>query len=438
MGRMRIALAGAVAAIAVTASLLGGVFRDSAPAGASSYTARVSAERLQSEFGGGDTAALMRELQETLRANPADVRANATLGLVYQQRARETGDASLYVKSEGVLRRALALDPDDLTATTGLGSLALGRHRFREALLLGRRARSLSPGTARVHGVIGDALVELGRYEDAFAAFDTMARLKPSAASYARVAYGRELIGRPREAIEAMELAVDAAAGRPEAQAWALVELGKLHFGLGELAPAERAYRAALHVFPGYVYALEALARVEAAHGRPEQAIRLAQRAAEALPLPQLVATLGDLYRVTGHERLAREQYAVVAAIDQLQRANGVRTDLESALFRADHAIRPSETVELARAARHARPSIEGDAVLAWTLAQAGRCGEARRYSDRALRLGTRDASKFFHRGMIERCLGDRREARRWFLRALAANPHFSLLWAPIARRYAR
>jgi tetratricopeptide (TPR) repeat protein len=395
----RLALAGAVAAIAATASLLGGALRDAPSAAAA--------------------------------------RPDTAPGLAYLQRARETGDASQYERAEAVFRRVLAREPEDLTATTGLGSVALARHDFRRALGLGRRAVALAPRSAAGHGVVGDALVELGRYDEAFAAFDTMARLKPGVASYSRVAYARELIGRPREAIEAMELAVDAATGSREPQAWALVELGKLHFGLGELDPAERAYRAALRVFPGYVHALEALSRVEAAHGRHERAIRLARRAAEALPLPQLVATLGDLYRVTGRRRLAREQYALVAAIERLQRANGVRTDLETALFRADHGIRLSETVELARAARRDRPSVEGDAVLAWALARAGHCGEALRFSKRALRLGTRDASKAFHRGLIERCLGHRSLARAWFRRALATNPHFSLLWAPLARRYA-
>jgi hypothetical protein len=53
------------------------------------------------------------------------------------------------------------------------------------------------------------------------------------------------------------------------------------------------------------------------------------------------------------------------------------------------------------------------------------------------LRLGTLDATKFFHRGMVERCLGHEGGARTWFRRALSLNPHFSLLWGPVARRYA-
>ncbi|MDQ3894257.1 MAG: tetratricopeptide repeat protein, partial [Actinomycetota bacterium] len=66
-----------------------------------------------------------------------------------------------------------------------------------------------------------------------------------------------------------------------------------------------------------------------------------------------------------------------------------------------------------------------------------GRCGEALRYSKRALRLGTRDSLKLFHRGMIERCLGRDDSARRWFRRALSLNPHFSLVWSTVATRYA-
>ena len=95
------------------------------------------------------------------------------------------------------------------------------------------------------------------------------------------------------------------------------------------------------------------------------------------------------------------------------------------------------QTLALARLAHAERPSIDGDDILAWALARTGHCGPALSFSQRALRLGTRDATKFFHRGMIERCLGNRAAARGWFRRSLALNPHFSFLWTPVARRYA-
>jgi tetratricopeptide (TPR) repeat protein len=123
-----------------------------------------------------------------------------------------------------------------------------------------------------------------------------------------------------------------------------------------------------------------------------------------------------------------------MGAIRKLLAANGVKTDLEIALFQADHGLRLPESLALARSAQRERPSIDGDDVLAWALQRNGRCAEALRYSRHSLRLGTRDALKYFHRGMIERCLGHRREARLWLQRALATNPHFSLIWAPVAR----
>jgi tetratricopeptide (TPR) repeat protein len=435
----RLLLAGTAAATAAAVLLLGGVFRqDGQPAAGAGTVPSRTAETLAGGFSTGDTAGLVRDLQAAVRRAPKNVHELGLLGLAYQQRARETGDPSYYTRSDGVLRRALRIAPRDLIATSGLGSLELSRHRFAQALVLGERARAISPTTARNYGVIGDALVELGRYRQAFAAFDTLARLKPGLTAYARVSYARELNGDIAGARQALQLALDAAIGEPEAIAWTHVQLGKLAFGHGRLAEAEREVREALRGYPGYVYGLDALAQVEAAKGRWTKAIALERQAVERIPLPQFVSYLGDLYRVTGHPKLAAEQYATIGAIERLLNANGVRTDLETALFDADHGIRPARTLALARKAQHARPSIDGDDVLAWALQRNGRCGEALHYSKLALRLGTRDALKFFHRGMIERCLGHDDAARMWFGRALALNPHFSLLWAPTARRYAR
>jgi tetratricopeptide (TPR) repeat protein len=358
-------------------------------------------------------------------------------GNAFAQRARETGDVTYYDKAEAVYRRTLRLAPKDLPATIGLGALALSRHEFRTGLALGRRAVALSPSTARSYGVVGDALVELGRYEQAFETFNEMVSLKPSVSSYARVSYARELLGDIRGAAAAMRYAVDAAAGEPEALAWSQTQLGKLFWSHGRPDAAGREFRAALRIRPAYPSALNGLAQVEAGRGNLARAISLSRSAAEILPLPQYVADLGDLMGASGDRAGARRQYALVAAIARLQRAGGVNVDLESTLFEVDHGVRLARTVAPARIARAERPSIDGDDVLAWALARNGRCGEALRFSERALRLGTLDAPKFFHRGMIERCLGHHAAATLWFGRALALNPHFSAIWAPIAKRYA-
>jgi tetratricopeptide (TPR) repeat protein len=436
--KKRLALAGTVAALAATVSLAGGALRDSAdPAVGPAVAADAAAGRLETGFAAGDTAGLVRSLQAKLRVAPRDARSYTLLGLAYQQRARETGNPVFYSRSGEALRRSLDLRSDDRETLSALGSLALARHDFRGALALGRRAQRLAPFTARHYGVVGDALIELGRYEQAFRAFDRMAALKPSLAAYARVSYARELLGRTRGAEQAMLLALDATAGQREPTAWTRTQLGKLYFSTGRIRAAAGQYRAALRALPGYPYALEALAQAEAARGRGARAIALARRAAETVPLPQFVATAGDLYRTVGRRSEARAQYALIGAIERLLRANGVRTDLETALFNVDHGLRLRESLAVANRAHAQRPSIEADGVLAWALARNGRCGEALHFSKRALRLGTLDASKFFQRGMIERCLGHHGAAKAWFRRALATNPHFSLIWAAAARRYA-
>src|SRR4029079_19494905 len=181
----------------------------------------------------------------------------------------------------------------------------------------------LSPSTARGYGVVGDALVELGRYREAFSTFNTMVSLKPSLASYARVSYARELLGDVRGAAAAMQLAIGAAVAQPEALAWSDTQLGKLYWSHGKLRLAERQYRRALQVRPGYLYALDALAQVQAARGNLQPAVALEQRAVDGIPLPQFVGALGDEYLLLGERGEARRQYALIGAIQRLLRANG-------------------------------------------------------------------------------------------------------------------
>ncbi|HEV2712578.1 MAG TPA: tetratricopeptide repeat protein, partial [Gaiellaceae bacterium] len=67
-----------------------------------------------------------------------------------------------------------------------------------------------------------------------------------------------------------------------------------------------------------------------------------------------------------------------------------------------------------------------------WALVRNRRCKEAIPYSNRALRFP--DGHRYFHRAMIERCLGRDSAAQRLFRKALKTDPHFSPLWARFAR----
>ncbi len=185
----------------------------------------------------GSLDGAIASLQQRLREIPDDWRGFAQLGLAYVAQARVTADPSWYPKAEGVLRRSLRLHPDEnVDGALGIGALDLARHDFATALREGRRASELDPYSADAYGVIGDALLELGRYDRAFEAFQTMVDTRPDLASYARVAYARELVGDISGAERAMRMALDAA-GTPSDAAWTAYQLGELAFGSGGVGP---------------------------------------------------------------------------------------------------------------------------------------------------------------------------------------------------------
>jgi Flp pilus assembly protein TadD len=146
------------------------------------------------------------------------------------------------------------------------------------------------------------------------------------------------------------------------------------------------------------------------------------------------VAELGDVYTAAGKDDLAAQQYALVEAIGELYRANGISTDLQLAVFFADHDLRTTEALQAARTVYAEQPdSIYAADARAWTLYKAGRPEEALPFAREALRLSTADASLWYHTGMIYAALGDDASARTHLERAFEINPHFSTLQAPIA-----
>lgn len=435
----RVALAAAAAAALVTGALNVRPWFD--PSGGA--IAPVTSSAVAALVGAGERPATALDaqiaaLQQTLRdGGGADKgRASVMLAQMYLQKVRETGDPSYYPKVEALFQQALAIKQDDAMAMIGLGTLALARHQFADALVWGERAKSFAPASVPVYGVIGDALIELGRYDEAVTAAQTMVDLRPDLRSYARVSYLRELMGDRAGAIAAMEQAAIAGSSYPENVAWVQVQLGNLRFEGGDVAGAARAYDAALAAVPGYALGIAGQGKIAAAEGELGRAASLYSQAVRTIPLPEFLTAYGDVLTAWGRPAEAATQFALVSAIQQIYAASGVDTDLELALFTADYgnaADWPS-AVTRARAVAAARPSIVAYDVLAWTLYKTGDFEGAAAASEQALRLGTRNALMEFHAGMIAAARADRERAIALLDGALTLNPHFSVRYAPVAR----
>lgn len=376
----------------------------------------------------GSVTAITR-WQARLAQNPEDVNAYAQLGLAYLQRLRETGDTAYYTLAERALQAALTREPQHQDALVGQGILALARHDFTAALSWGQQARVQNPYRAQILGILVDANVELGRYDEAVSLAQAMVDLRPDLASYSRVSYLRELHGDVAGAQAAMATAVSAGLPGTEQTAWAQVQLGNLYLNSGDLDQAEAIYRETLHFRPGYAYALAGMAQVQAARGAYAAAIDVLRPLTIQLPLPEFIMLLGEMYTATGQPELAARQYTLVRIIQQLNADAGVNVDIEMALFEADHGD-AAQAVAMAQAGYGLRPNIYAADALAWALYQSGAYEAAWPFSQEALRLGTQDARLHYHAGMIAFALGDEETGQAYIDTAVAINPAFVLFLA--------
>jgi tetratricopeptide (TPR) repeat protein len=383
------------------------------------------------------------ELERLIRAFSAqtDETPNATglafLGRLELERARLTGDIGSFTRAERALDDAHGLAPRDAEVGTLLATVRFTTHDFTGALDLADAVYSAGrdPGALAVRA---DAQLELGRYAAAAADYRTLSSLLPgSAGVQARAARLAFLQGRQADA-DRLAAAAESAARREGAfgatLAWYGSLRGRMALDGGRYDEAARHYRRAVLLAPDYHVAIGGLAAVRSAQDRYDEAIELYERASRLVPEPQYLASLGDLYMLTGRDDLAETRYGTVKVIATLARANRQLYDRQLALFYADHDLRPDDALAIAQQSLETRTDVYGYDALAWALYRLERHDEARAASTRALALGTQDARLWYHAGMISIGLGHDDLAVAQLTRALRLSPSFDPVQSAVAR----
>jgi tetratricopeptide (TPR) repeat protein len=337
-------------------------------------------------------------MESKLAADPGDVGAAVLLADALIRQSRVTGSAGLVMRAERALAGVLREDPGNYDALRMQGSVYLSQHRFAAAVAAGEKCRALRPADPVNYGVIGDAQLELGNYDEAFAAFEQMMQRRPGAASYARTAYALELKGHLSDALESMTLAAGASEGGDrEAMAWYRAQVGELYLRLDRPDDAMRWFAEASRAFPGHPFAVTGYAKAIAHMGRQDEARALLEDLAKRAPTPDLYAQLGDLCAKAGRS-------AEAARYDVLAEA-AWRSDAPEpknlARFLADRGEKIDEAVRIAEAAANERHDIFTHDALAWAYFKAGRTADARRTIQLALRTGTRDRDILRHAAAI-------------------------------------
>ncbi|MBD2723282.1 tetratricopeptide repeat protein [Hymenobacter armeniacus] len=381
-----------------------------------------------------NTKAAIEGLLAKLRQNPADHKSRLLLAQAYMQEARVTGDHPYYDGAAmELLEEVLQAGPENFEALCCKASLSLTQHHFAQGLGIAEQARQLNPNSGFVYGLLTDANVEMGHYEEAIKMADKMNELRPDLPAYARVSYLREIYGDVPGAIQAMDMAVKAGYIGLEQTEWTRVALGHLHEISGDTARARGYYLMALAARPGYAYALAGMGRMAAARRDYATAIRYYQQARGLVKDYAFADELTDLYRLNGQpseaQKMAKESIAMLASAAQ------EADDNEQMGHYADRELAYAylKTNELDKALEHAkieygrRPdNIDVNETMAWVLYKRGQYAEAQKYMQVARRTGSKNPVLLARAGLILSKLGKTAEGQALIENSLKTAPYLN------------
>jgi tetratricopeptide (TPR) repeat protein len=383
----------AVAAAAVVAGLVGAgaVLHPSPPSAPAAY-----------DVNGPTTT--VEGLASYVSAVPRDWGAWSRLGDLELERGRVTGSPEWYGRAEQAFQRSLSLHRDgNPPALGGLAAISAARHDFATAEVQARRALAVNPLDATAQGVLVDALTELGRYDAALRAAQQLDATHPGISSYSRLAYQEELRGHVPRALELLRLAADDAAN-PGQVAFARYQEGVLALQAGDVAEAAHAYSAGVAVAPSDIPLLHLDARLAVAAGDLPRAVVLFRSLVGRRPIAAYAVEAAAVLTRAGDVAGARDLVALAQAQLAVSRANGVNADPNDVVLEATYGS-PATALAMATSLWSRQRGVYAADAYAVALHAAGRDGEALRFAQRALSLGTTTPSLRQHLAEIRDAL---------------------------------
>jgi tetratricopeptide (TPR) repeat protein len=372
--------------------------------------------------------------EQYLETAPYDKQLQAGLVSTYLQKLRESADYHYLDLASRVVDKMAERDGGSLLTLRFQNEIDLQRHDFRSVADRAQDMAKYAPSDPGTWGNLADALMELGDYGRAGDAYLKMFALRPNLASYNRLAYFRFVSGDAASAIQLMKQAIAADDPQPEVVAWCWAELGDIYFKTGHLDEASKAYRSATVLFPRLHRAVAGMGRVQASSGQYETAIQSYLHAQSIVPLVEYAAALQDLYTATRQMKKAREQDALIEALEKLGRATNEKTNRNLALALADHDKHLDVACTLLETELPNRGDVYTWDAYAWVLYKKGHLEEAKSASNKALKLNTPEPLFYYHAARIASALGDKEQANVYTERLASLNAKFDVARSVVTR----
>lgn len=368
------------------------------------------------------------ELSKKISEKPNEVKPRLQVAMIYLSEARITGEHPYYYPAVlKILDGVLSIEPKNFEATTFKSSVKMSQHQFAEARELAERAKQINPSNAYVYGVLVDANVELGNYEEAVAMSDKMQALKPSLESYSRASYLREIYGNYPSSIEAMKLAVQAGLPGSEPQCWSKNTLGHLYETTGQLAKAEQQYDGILSIRPSYAFALRGKAQVHRARKEYDKALTQLEKAAAIMPEFSFHEEMAEIYALQGDKDKAQRKYGEVVKMLDEDAKSGHSVDLELCKLYTKTGQLDSALVYGMREYAKRPKNIDVNHALAWVHFNQKNLPKAQEHMQVALRTGLKDPELLQRAGVIAKAMGNAEASNKLIADARKTNPNFTL-----------
>ena len=299
------------------------------------------------------------------------------------------------------------------------------------AAALASRTLAAQPAAAINYGILGDAAKGLGRYDQAAAAYKSLARLQPGLVASVLGARLEWLQGNRRGALLSFENAVMDGDRHPALLAWSQAGYANAIFEDSGVLGAEQTYLAALRSDSRALTALAGLTRLRAGQGRLAEATDLLHRAVSLAPLPAYLTELADVYTLRGQREQAGASLQRGWDAYGQQSARGVDVALLQTEAALDHGRRIPDAAIVARRALASSQDSETADRAAWVLYLAGQSQAAWTAESGAINHGLKSATTYFHAGLILDRLHDPLTAFSYLRAAVMLNPNFSIQYAP-------
>ncbi len=390
-----------------------------------------------------NTKKAIQGLLATIEQNPEDYKAMLNLSQAYIQEGRVTGDHGYYDKAAiELLDIVIKNQPQNFEALCCKATVLLSQHHFAEGLELAKITLPLNPNSAFIYGILTDANLELGNYDEAVKMADKMVSVRPDIRSYARISYLREIYGDLPGAIAAIKLATDAGYPGLEQTEWTRCILAHLFENTASLDSAEYEYRIALRNRPDYAFAIAGLGRIAKAKANYKEAIKYYEKAKSMIVEFSFSDELTDLYRLDNQKSKAEKNAEEVINLlgpnegDESDTGHGHYADKELA-----YAYIKINNLE--KALKHAtteyqrRPNnIDVCETLAWVDYKLNDFKNANILIDKALKTNCKNPILLCRAGLIKVKANEVEKGKALIKQALKTNPFLDIELRNEAKAY--